>query len=70
MPCATHGSRWRVERRHDTVGLIVTDALRQAAVWLVDNGLEASAQNDMCFASRLCEIKDFAITSGGVVPLD
>ena len=63
-------SIWRVERRHDSVGLIVTDALRQAAVWLVDEGLEASTQNDMCFASRLCEIEDFAITSGVVVPLD
>ena len=50
--------------------MIVTDTLRQAAAWLVDEGLEASAQNDMCFASRLCEIEDFAITSGVVVPLD
>lgn len=63
-------SIWRVECRHDAAGLIVTDALRRADAWLVDEGLEASAQNGMCFASRLCEADGFAITSGVIVPVD
>ncbi|MEO8715115.1 MAG: hypothetical protein ABI369_08890 [Acetobacteraceae bacterium] len=63
-------SIWRVERRHDTAGLIVTDVLRQTDVWLVDEGLEASAQDGLCFASRLYDVDNFAVTSGVVVPVD
>ena len=63
-------SIWRVERRHDVAGLIVTDALRRTDAWLVDEGLEASAENGMCFASRLCDTDTFAITCGVVVPVN
>ncbi|MEO9189243.1 MAG: hypothetical protein ABI224_04450 [Acetobacteraceae bacterium] len=63
-------SIWRVERRHDTAGVIVTDALRQADAWLIDEGLEASVQEGFCFAGRLYDIDDFAVTCGVVVPVD
>lgn len=71
MPCAhARFSTWRIERRHDIAGVIVVDALRQSDAWLVDEGLEASAQNGMCFAGRLCDTDAFATTSGVVVPID
>ncbi len=63
-------SIWRVERRHDTAGLIVTDALRQADAWLIDEGLEACVADGFCFASRLYDIDSFAVTCGVVVPVD
>lgn len=63
-------SIWRIERRHDTCGLLVSDALSQAEAWLVDEGLEASAQSGMCFASRLCEVDPFVVTTGVIVPVD
>jgi hypothetical protein len=63
-------SIWRIERRHETAGLIVADVLREAEAWLVDEKLEASAPPGMAFAGRLCEPENFAITCGGVVPLD
>ena len=63
-------SIWRVERRHDTAGLIVTDALRQTDAWLIDEGLEASVEDGFCFASRLYDIDSFAVTCGVVVPID
>ena len=36
-------SIWRVERRHETAGLVIADVLREAEEWLVDEKLEASA---------------------------
>jgi hypothetical protein len=63
-------SIWRIERRHETAGLIVADVLREAEVWLVDEKLEASAPPGMAFAGRVCEPEKFAITCGVVVPLD
>ncbi|MBV8589612.1 MAG: hypothetical protein JO212_06050, partial [Acetobacteraceae bacterium] len=38
----TRFSIWRIDRRHDTCGLVVSDLLRQAEAWLVDEGLEVS----------------------------
>ena len=29
-------SVWRINQRHETAGLIITDVLREAEVWLVD----------------------------------
>ena len=37
--------------------------------WLVDEGLAATARDGMCFASRLCEVGQFAITNGVMVPV-
>lgn len=67
--CRARFSIWRIERRHDTCGLVVTDQLRQAETWLVDEGLAATARDGMCFASRLCEVGQFAITNGVMVPV-
>ena len=33
-------SLWRVERRHETMGLVLRDLLRGEAIWLVDEALE------------------------------
>jgi hypothetical protein len=51
--CRARFSIWRIERRHDTCGLVVTDQFRQTETWLVDEGLAATARDGMCFASRL-----------------
>jgi hypothetical protein len=63
-------SIWRIDRRDDTCGLVVSDLLRQAEAWLVDEGLEVSGTTGMCFASRLCDADVFAITSGVIVPIN
>lgn len=68
--CHTRFSIWRIDRRHDTCGLVVSDLLRQAESWLVDEGLELSGKVGTCFASRLCDADQFAITSGVIVPVD
>jgi hypothetical protein len=62
-------SVWRIDRRHETAGLIITDVLREAEVWLVDEQLEASAPEDLSFAGRLCEPDRFAMSCGVVVPV-
>jgi hypothetical protein len=68
--CRARFSIWRIDRRDDTCGLVVSDLLRQAEAWLVDEGLEVSGATGMCFASRLCDADVFAITSGVIVPID
>lgn len=62
-------SVWRVERRHETAGLVVADVLRKTEEWLVDEKLEASAPENMAFAGRVCEPDDFAMTCGVIVPV-
>jgi hypothetical protein len=62
-------SVWRINRRHETAGLIITDVLREAEVWLVDEQLEASAPEDLSFAGRICEPDRFAMSCGVVVPV-
>jgi hypothetical protein len=63
-------SIWRIERRHEAAGLVVTDVLREAEEWLVDEKLEANAPQGMCFAGRICDPKNFAMTCGVVVPVN
>ena len=62
-------SLWKIERRHDAAGLVVTDVLREEEVWLIDEALESSSQEGLVFASRLCFIDGFAMTCGVVVPV-
>jgi len=62
-------SVWRIDRRHETAGLIITDVLREAELWLVDEQLEASAPVGLCFAGRLCQPDRFAMSCGVVVPV-
>lgn len=63
-------SLWRIERRHDTAGVIVSDLLRDSETWLVDQGLTRSADPGMTVASRLCWPAEFAMTCGVIVPVD
>lgn len=65
-----HFSIWRIERRHDTAGVIVIDVLRETEAWLIDEKLEASAPDGMSFAGRLCAPEGFAMSCGVVVPVD
>jgi hypothetical protein len=67
--CHARFSVWRIDRRHERAGLIITDVLREAEVWLVDEQLEASAPEGLSFAGRLCEPDRFAMSCGVVVPV-
>ena len=62
-------SVWRINRRHEAAGLIITDVLREAEVWLVDEQLETSAPEGLSFAGRICQPDDFAMSCGVVVPI-
>ena len=63
-------SLWRVERRHQVVGLVVRDLLRQDEVWLVDEALERSAPEGVVAAMRLSTPDAFAMTCGVIAPVD
>jgi hypothetical protein len=67
--CHARFSVWRIDRRHERAGLIITDVLREAELWLVDEQLEASAPVGLCFAGRLCEPDCFTMSCGVVVPV-
>jgi hypothetical protein len=67
--CYAMFSIWRVERKHETAGLILTDALRMREQWLVDEQLEASAPEGLVFAGRLFEPDSFAMSCGVIVPI-
>src|SRR3954447_3992193 len=62
-------SVWRIDRRHETAGLIIADVLREAELWLVDEQLEASAPEGLSFAGRICQPDRFAMSCGVVVPV-
>jgi hypothetical protein len=68
--CAARFSIWRIEERHAMAGLIVTDVLREAETWLLDEQLEASVSKDQAFAGRLSQPEDYAMTCGVIVPVD
>jgi hypothetical protein len=59
-----------MERRHETAGIIATDLLRGAEVWLVDIGLESSLSDGEMFATRLFNPEHFSMTAGIYVPFD
>ncbi|MFI5015417.1 MAG: hypothetical protein ACHQAY_24035 [Hyphomicrobiales bacterium] len=59
----------RVERRHETVGLIVRDLMRGMEVWLVDQGAESSAPDGYVMATRLFAPETFSMAAGVQVPL-
>jgi hypothetical protein len=67
---AARFSIWRIERKHETAGLMVSDLLRESEGWLMDDGLEANVQARWAFAMRLCQPDAFMMTSGVVVPVD
>lgn len=59
-----------VERRHDIIGLIATDILRNSKVWLIDVGLEHSMEEGELFATRLLTPETFSMTAGVNVPFE
>lgn len=67
---AARFSIWRIERKHETAGLMVSDMCRETEGWLMDEGLEAGAEPGWTFAMRLCQPDAFLMTSGIVVPVD
>jgi hypothetical protein len=72
MPEAMRHARfsvWRIKQRHEAAGLIITDVLREAELWLMDEQLEASAPGGLSFAGRICEPDRFAMSCGVVVPV-
>ena len=59
-----------IEQRHDTVGLIATDILRNSKVWLLDVGLESSIDDGELIATRLLTPGPFSMTAGVNVPFE
>ncbi|CAH2598655.1 conserved protein of unknown function (plasmid) [Rhodovastum atsumiense] len=62
-------SLWRVERRHDVTGLMVSDLRNGSALWLIDEGMQASVANGWVFAARILQPDCFAMTNGLIVPV-
>jgi hypothetical protein len=59
-----------LEQRHDTVGLIATDILRNTKVWLLDVGIESSMDDGELIATRLLTPGPFSMTAGVMVPFE
>jgi hypothetical protein len=62
-------SLWRIERRHQTTGLILRDLLRDEETWLVDESMEKNAPLGLEMAARLLQPQSFAMTARIIVPL-
>jgi hypothetical protein len=63
-------SVWQVERRHEAVGLVMQDLMRENSLWLVDESLEQTAPEGMSVAMRVIMPEAFAMTCGVIVPVD
>jgi hypothetical protein len=61
---------FRVERRHETAGLIVTDLVRRKEIWLVDEGMESTSFEGDMFATRIYTLDFFSMTAGAGVLFD
>jgi hypothetical protein len=59
-----------IEQRHDTVGLIATDILRNSTVWLLDVGLESSMNGGELIATRRLTPGKFSMTAGVNIPFE
>jgi len=59
-----------IEKRHDTVGLIATDILRNSKVWLLDVGLESSMDDGELIATRLITPGKISMTAGVNIPFE
>ena len=62
-------SLWRVERRHETVGVILRDLLRGEEIRLVDEAMEKNTPLKAEIAARLLRFEGFAMTARIVVPV-
>lgn len=63
-------SVWRVERRHETAGLILWDVMRGEETWLVDETMEKNPPLGVEIAGRLLRPEGFAMTARIVVPVN
>lgn len=68
--CKSSFSIFRFSRHHDVAGLFLEDTLRGGEIWLMDEGLEASAILGTLVAMRLAQPDDFAISCGVVTPIN
>jgi hypothetical protein len=59
-----------IERRHETAGVIATDLVRNAEIWLIDLGLESSVPDGAAMATRLFTPDKFSMTTGICVPFE
>ena len=62
-------SLWRVERDHETTGLILRDLLREEEIWLIDEAMAKNARPGQEMAARLVEPDRFAMTARVIVPI-
>jgi hypothetical protein len=60
----------KVQRRHPSAGLIVTDVFRNIELWLVDEGLEISLPAGTAYATRYLAPDRFVMTAGVGMPVD
>lgn len=64
-------SIFRVDARHETAGLWLEDLLNGGPrIWIVDEGMEASASIDLCFGARLFNAGEYHAALGILLPLD
>ena len=59
----------RVLRRHEIAGLVVEDIVSHEELWLMDEGLEATAPEGAAFGTRLLRLNGFYMTAGAAVPV-
>ena len=57
-------SLWRVERRHETAGLILWDVMRGEETWMVDETMEKNPPLGVVIAGRLLRPEGFAMEGG------
>jgi hypothetical protein len=62
-------SLWRIERHHETTGLILRDLLREE-IWLIDEAMAKSARPGGEMAARLVQPDRFAMTARVIVPIN
>jgi hypothetical protein len=68
--CASRFSLFRVIEKSELAGVLFEDLMRGGETWLVDEGLEQSANLGEIFAMRVAPIDAFVMTCGAVVPID
>jgi hypothetical protein len=59
----------RVLQRHEIAGLVAEDTVTHEQLWLMDEGLEATAGSGMGLATRLLRVNGFHMTTGAAVPV-
>ncbi len=62
-------SVFRIDRRHETAGLILEDVLHDFELWLMDEDLEIAIPDGAVMAARLYATQPFFMTTGAGVPI-